>query len=219
MEEKVLMESPLFGGLTAEEITTVLTSLPHMVRGYKRDQFLLHSGEPTQRFGLMLEGEAIIFREDYWGNRNILDRIVPGDIFGESYACVPGSLMRVSVESEHDCTVLWLRMHEFLEYAAHPLGVRLMQNLAALLAEKTLAMNEKLTHLTQRSIREKALSFLTAESQRQGREEFEIYFNRQQLADYLSVDRSALSAELSRMQREGILSYHRNRFRLHRRRQ
>lgn len=78
---------------------------------------------------------------------------------------------------------------------------------------------EKLTHLAQRSIREKALSFLAAESQRQGREEFEIHFNRQQLADYLSVDRSALSAELSRMQREGILSYHRNRFRLHRRRQ
>ena len=78
---------------------------------------------------------------------------------------------------------------------------------------------EKLTHLAQRSIREKALSFLAAKSQRQGREEFEIHFNRQQLADYLSVDRSALSAELSRMQREGILSYHRNRFRLHRRRQ
>lgn len=216
MKEKILMKSALFDGLTAEETGAVLDNLPHTVRMYQRGQFLLHSGEPTGRFGIILDGEATIFREDYWGNRNILTRIIPGDIFAESYACVPGSLMRVSVEAECDCTVLWLGMSEFLNHAVTPLGDRLVRNLVVLLARKTLIMNEKVMHVTQRSIREKVLSFLSAESQRQGREQFEICFNRQQLADYLSVDRSALSAELSRMQREGILSYHRNSFRLRR---
>ena len=91
---------------------------------------------------------------------------------------------------------------------------RLMRNLLAVLAEKNLQFSEKLTYMTQRSTRQKLLSYLSAESLRRGAREFEIPFNRQQLADYLSVDRSALSGELSKLRGEGLLDYRKNKFTL-----
>lgn len=216
MKEGILRKSALFNGLTETEVEAVLARLPHDVRQYRRGEFLLHSGEETRRFGILMQGDAMIFQDDFWGNRNILARLIPGELFAESYACMPGSILRVSVCAENDCKILWLGMRELLDFTTDPRGARLMRNLVAVLAEKNLTMNEKITHVTQRSIREKLLSFLSAECLRQGNTCFEIRLNRQQLADYLAVDRSALSAELSRMRREGILSYRKNRFELYR---
>ena len=155
-------------------------------------------------------------KEDFWGNRNILAKLQPGELFAETYAIAAHQVLGVSVMTDEGATVLFFHMGEFLAPTAEPdrLSGQMLRNLLQVITQKNLQLNAKLTHLTQRTTREKLLSYLSEESLRQGRSEFDIPFNRQQLADYLGVDRSALSAELSKMQKEKLISYDRNHFNL-----
>ena len=142
--------------------------------------------------------------------------IVPGQCFAESFACAPGSASTVSVVAQAESAVLWLNVRRLLGLC--PSGCRhhsaILQNLLADLAVKNLRLNEKVSHLSQRTTRARLLSYLSAEAQRQGGPDFDIPFSRQQLADYLSVERSGLSAELSRIQAEGLLTFRKNHFTL-----
>ena len=158
----------------------------------------------------------LVVQEDYWGNRNIRSRVAPGQVFAEAFACVPGAVMDVSVLTDEPSRVLWLNVGRILHTCPTACShhSRMIRNLLSDLAANNLRANEKLTHISRRSTREKLLSYLSAEARRQGRADFSVPFNRQQLADYLSVERSAMSAELSRMQREGLLTVDKNSFSL-----
>ena len=155
-------------------------------------------------------------KEDFWGNRNILARIQPSELFAESYAIAAHQVLGVSVMTDEGAVVLFFHMGEFLAPTAEPdkLSGQILRNLLQVVTQKNLQLNAKLTHLTQRTTREKLLSYLSEESLRQGRSEFDIPFNRQQLADYLCVERSALSAELGKMQRDGLIEFRKNAFSL-----
>ena len=161
-------------------------------------------------------GAVHIIKEDFLGNRNIIAEAQPGEIFAESYACVPGAPLGVSAAAAERSEVMFMDVSRVLTVcgSACAFHARLMRNLLAVLAEKNLQFSEKLTYMTQRSTRQKLLAYLSAESLRRGAREFEIPFNRQQLADYLSVDRSALSGELSKLRGEGLLDYRKNKFTL-----
>ena len=156
----------------------------------------------------------LIIQEDFWGNRNILAAVGAGHCFAETFACSPGAVLNVSVIAETNVQVLFLNVKRILTTCPSTSShhSRMIRNLLSELAEKNLRLNEKITHLGQRSRRAKILSYLSAEAQRHGSAEFDIAFSRQQLADYLSVDRSGLSMELSRMQEEGLLEYRKNHF-------
>lgn len=207
---------PLFEGLSFRETEALLRRLRGRVQAYDRGAFLLESGRTVRALGLLLEGRALVLQEDYWGNRNLLAKLVPGQLFAETFACLPQTPLSVSVQAEEACRVVWLEVVRALEAEgpAEPGRERFLCNLLRLMAEKNLHLNEKLTHMGQRSTREKLLSYLSAQARRQGGAEFDIPFNRQQLADYLSVERSAMCAALGRLQKEGLLSYRRNHFRL-----
>ena len=209
-----LASSSLFSGLTEAEIQEIQTALHGERRAFEREEFLLRAGEPTKAFGVLLSGGALVRQEDFWGNRNILSSLHPGDCFAETFACLPGAVLNVDVTASQPCEALFLKTERLLsgELSAFAGGHRFFQNFLINLAAKNLRLNEKITHLGQRSRRAKILSYLSAEAQRHGSAEFDIAFSRQQLADYLSVDRSGLSMELSRMQEEGLLEYRKNHF-------
>lgn len=210
----ILYRTPLFRGIGSGEIGEALTLLEAREAVCRKQQRIFSAGSRTHDFGLLLEGSAWIVQEDFWGNRNIVAALSPGQLFAESFACAPQAALTVSVEAQAPCRVLFLRADRLLAAGAGSTAARLTCNLLGVLAEKNRYFNEKLTHMSQRSIREKLLSFLSAEALRQNRTVFEIPYNRQQLADYLSVDRSALSRELGRLQEEGILRFNRSRFEL-----
>ena len=222
----VIKSSRLFRDIDDGEIEAMLACLSVSSRDYAKNEFILRAGECTRSFGLVLEGAVHIIKEDFLGNRNIISEARAGDIFAESYACVPGAPLEVSAAAaEPACVsaaaaerseVMFMDVSRVLTVcgSACAFHARLMRNLLAVLAEKNLKFSEKLTYMTQRSTRQKLLSYLSAESLRRGAREFEIPFNRQQLADYLSVDRSALSGELSKLRGEGLLDYHKNKFTL-----
>lgn len=214
-ELHVVLSSPLFAGFSEEEAKAMLGCLSGERARYERGEFLLHAGEQTYRFGLVLSGSVHILREDFWGNRNILSEIGAGGLFAETYADT-GAALEVSVMAADAADILLLDARRVFAtcMSVCPYHTRLLRNFRGVLAQKNLMLTRKLAHLSQRSTREKLLSYLSAEALRQGAAAFAIPFDRQQLADYLSVDRSAMSSELSKMQREGLLTYSRNRFTL-----
>ncbi len=213
---KIIKASPLFEGLTEGEIENVLNCLGAFERWYIKDQFVFRRGDEVSSLGLVLQGGVHIVEEDYWGNRTILSSISPGDLFAESYACLHGQALRVSVLSVGKTRALFLDVGKVLETCSSSCGfhTRLIKNLMMVLARKNLLITEKSGFLSKRSTKEKLLAYLSAEAQRQGSTQFDIAFNRQELADYLAVDRSALSRELAKLQEEGVLEFRKNHFAL-----
>ena len=199
---------PLFRGIAAGELPALLDRSSAREVRFAKGELLLHRGETPRSLGLVLEGGVHIIREDFWGNRSIVGLAGPGEIFAESYA-LAGKPLAVSDLAAADGRALFLD-------AGH-LSQRLSANLLALLAEKNLMLTEKMRHMARRTTREKLLSYLSAQALRAGTAEFDIPLDRQQLADFLAVDRSAMSAALGKLRDEGVLEFRKNHFRLLRR--
>lgn len=210
----VLRSSPLFSGISAEEASAMLSCLQAEKKDFPKEAFLLHAGDTAESIGLILSGSILVIQEDIWGNRNILSKAGPGQTFAAAYACAPGSVLDVSVVAETPVMALFLDVKRVLNVCTSACAhhSRIIRNLLGVLAEKNLRLNKKLTHMGQRTTRAKLLSFFSAEAQRLGNYEFDIPFSRQQLADYLGVERSGLSLELGKMRSEGLLEFHKSHF-------
>ena len=214
----ILRNSPFFQGMTEEEILSVLHCVNATVQSKKKDEYILRVGDSTESMGLVLRGSVLVLQEDLWGHRNIMHRIGPGEYFAEPFAATAGSVLNVSVVADEDSEIMLLNMERFLKTCPHACAHhgRMVRNLVSVMAKRVLDLNEKLTHIAKRSTREKLLSYLSAESMRQGKLAFTIPYDRQQLADYLSVERAAMSVELGKLQKEGLLKTNRNYFELFR---
>lgn len=196
----VLHMAALFSGISDEELAAMLSCLGARIDTFPKGSRLLRVGDAVEDVGLVLAGSALIVQEDIWGNRNILSKTGPGQTFAEVFACAPGAVLNVSVEAESAVTVMFLRVRRVLSVCPSACShhSRIIRNLLGELAEKNLRLNEKLTHMGQRTTRAKLMSYFSAEAQRRGGYEFDIPFSRQQLADYLGVERSGLSLELGK---------------------
>ena len=214
----ILRNSPFFQGMTEEEILSVLHCVNASVQRKRKDEYILRVGDSTESMGLVLRGSVLVLQEDLWGHRNIIHRIGPGEYFAEPFAATAGSVLNVSVVADEDSEIMLLNMERFLRTCPHACAHhgRMVRNLVSVMAKRVLDLNEKLTHMAKRSTREKLLSYLSAESMRQGKLAFTIPYDRQQLADYLSVERAAMSVELGKLQKEGLLKTNRNYFELFR---
>ena len=212
----VIRASRLFSGVSERELEAMLACLRPETKDYPKDAFVLRAGDTAEAVGLVLSGTILMLQEDVWGNRNILSKVGPGQIFAAAYACAPGSVLNVSVLAETPVTVLFLNVGRVLTLcpAACAHHSRIIRNLLGELAGKNLRLGEKLTHMGQRTTRAKIMSYLSAEAQRLGTYELDIPFSRQQLADYLGVERSGLSLELGKMKQDGLLDFHKNHFEL-----
>ena len=192
----------------------MLSCLETREERFPKDTFLLRTGDTAESIGLVLSGSVLVVQEDIWGNRNILSKAGPGQTFAAAYACAPGSLLNVSVLAETSVTAMFLNVKRVLNVcpSACEHHSRIIRNLLGELAEKNLRFGEKLTHMVQRTTRAKLMSYFSAEAQRLGTYEFDIPFSRQQLADYLAVERSGLSLELGKMKKDGLLDFHKSHF-------
>lgn len=211
-----LQSTPLFAGLNENEIMSVLHCVDASILKKQKDTYIFRAGDTTDTMGLVLTGSALIIQEDIWGQRNLLTRCSTGDVFGEPYAATPNSVLNISVVAETDCEILLLNIRCILTMCSSVCDQhqKLIRNLTSVLAHKILIFNDKITHISKRSTRAKLLSYLSAESIRQRSLSFDIPYDRQKLADFLCVDRAAMSVELSKLQKEGLLKTHRNHFEL-----
>ncbi|CUX40597.1 Crp/Fnr family transcriptional regulator [Clostridium sp. C105KSO13] len=214
MDYKIIIETELFAGASQEETKAMLKCLSAEERSYPKDHTIYHMGQTVHRLGLLIEGGVNIVRTDVWGNENIIGHILPGDVFAETYACNPEEPMMADVVTTMESKVMFLDMGKVIRTCNSTCGYheRLIRNLLITMSVKNLNLSRKINHITPKTIRERLLSYLSWEAVRQGKMHIDIPFSRQQLADYLAVDRSALSSELSKMQKEGLLSYKKNHF-------
>ena len=211
-----LTETPLFRGITAQELEDMLACLGTDVRSYEKGEIIYRTGDVVTSLGVVLSGSVLIENDDIWGNTTVLDCVGPGQIFAETYACTPDEPLMVNVVAAEPAQILFLNVGRVLHACSNACGhhTALIRNLLTLSAQKNLNLSRKIFHTSPKTIRGRLLSYLSYQSMRSGSSTFTIPFNRQQLADYLNVDRSALSNELSKMQRDGLIQVDRNHFTL-----
>ena len=214
MDIHLLAGTRLFQGIREHEIEAMLTCLSAEERTYGKDAYIYRAGDVTGRLGVVMEGAVNIIKDDVWGNRKIIENIGGGQIFGETYACLKGEPLMVDVQASERSRILFMDVNRILTTCSSSCDFhnRLIRSLMYVLAGKNLMLTKKMDIITPKSLRERVMVYLSQESVKQGCRSVTVPFNRQQMADYLSVDRSALSAELSRMQRDGGISYEKNRF-------
>ena len=212
----VLKKTKLFSGVGDEEISTMLSCLGASLFTYKKGEFVLRQGEHLSNILVLVEGSLHIQRDDYWGNRSILGHIGIGEIFGEAYAAPDSGTLLNDVIAVKDSSVFFFDVKRVISTCSSACRFHTMvvQNLFFAISEKNRTLVQKLDYLSRRTTREKLISYLSEEAKRQNSPQITIPFNRQQLADYLSVDRSAMSNELGKMRDEGLLEFEKNRFRL-----
>ena len=204
---QIIASASLFRGIAKTEIAAVLQNLDAQLRVYPRNSFIWQLGEQVTTAGFVVAGSVHILREDYWGRQNILAQLGCGHLFGEVYACLR--------QVPNGATVIFLDIKRLLAGSARSEAEnRLLHNLLLLMAERNLFLTQKMEYLTKRTTREKLLAYLSEQARLQQSNKLTIPFNRQQLADFLAVDRSAMSGELSKMQADGLIRYKKNNFEL-----
>lgn len=220
MEEKyrlkLLQNVSLFQSMNQEEISSLLACLGAKEKKYKKEESIFLEGDVVCQIGIVLKGRVCIARNDYEGNRHIMTEVGVGELFAEAFACLSGMKLPFHVSALEESAILFLDYHRVIATCPSSCTFhgRLIENMVTILATKNIKLTRKMEHITQKTTREKLLSYLTEQAQLKGWDEFEILFDRQQLADYLGVDRSAMSHELGKMKKDGILDFNKNRFRL-----
>lgn len=212
----VLRKTRLFAGVGENEIDSMLRCLDAAEHVFMKGEYVYHQGEIVQQISVLVRGKLHVQREDYWGNRSIINMIDVGDMFGEAYASPESGAILNDVVAVEDSTVIFFDVKKVLTVcssACHFHSI-VVQNLVYAISERNRQLVRKLGHMSKRSTRDKLMSYLSEESGRQRSGTVYIPFNRQQLADYLSVDRSAMSNELGRMRKDGLIRFERNRFTL-----
>ncbi len=209
-----LTDTQLFAGIAEKEIEALLKCLNTVERKYKRGEIILSEGQPTEWMGVVLSGLVIIECSDVWGNNSVLGSAAPGAVFAEAYACVPGEPLQISACAAEDTTVLFLNVGRVLTTCTNAcvFHTKLVRNLLTVCAHKNLQLSRRALHSSSKTIRGRLLSYFSECIKKEGSYSFTVPYNRQQLADYLGVDRSAMSNELSKMQRDGLICYEKNQF-------
>ncbi len=212
----VLRSCPLFDQVSVADIQKMLQCFHAKIKTYEKRQTILAEGTPANQIGIVLSGSAQLIQLDYLGNRNILNNIMPSQIFAEDFACAQVSSLPVSIVANEPCTVMLIEaaciLHTCSKYCSF--HQQLIFNLMKELAEKTVLCYQKIEITSKRSTRDKLLTYLLLQSKQANSTSFTIPFNRQELADYLEVERSGLSMEISKLREEGILKSTRSHFEL-----
>lgn len=212
---EILKKCKLFENIGDENILTMLNCLGTEVCSYSKNQYIFTEGEMASHMGIMLSGTAQIVRVDFYGNRSILTTIESSELFGESFACAATETIPVNVIAEEDCAVMLINNQKILQSCCNACEFhsRMIFNLMKSIAAKNLFLNQKIEIISKRTTRDKLMTYLMIQAKQHG-SSFNIPYDRQKLADFLEVDRSGLSSEISKLRNENVIECKRSFFRL-----
>jgi CRP-like cAMP-binding protein len=214
----VLGSSPLFSGIRADDFGAMLRCLNAKQKTFATGESLFSEGDTVTEIGLLLSGRLHLLKSDIWGNNTIVSEITPPGMFAEAAVCSGEGRVPVNVAAKEASEVLFLDYNKIVTACPSSCAFhsKLIRNMLAVLARKNIQLAGKMEHVTKRTTKEKLLSYLNSQARQHGGKVFDIPYNRQELADYLSVERSALSARMSKLKAEGIIDYRKNHFELRR---
>ncbi len=211
---ELLYEISLFSDIPKQKIPEVLTYIGANIVKFEKGQVIFREGEPVEKAGIILSGSAELRKEDYHGNRSLLQTLQAGQMFGEALCCTDADILPVGIYAAEKCTVMLFDCKGIIGERAKNFEYQplLLKNLLHIIAQKNLTLRAKINLLSKRTTREKIMAYLLSESKNAGKREFDIPYDRQQLADFLGVERSAMSAEIGKLRRDGIISANKNHF-------
>ena len=211
---EILKRTQLFSGVSDTEISAMLNCLQAKLLTFQKGDYVFREGERIDNITVLVKGKLLVQHDDFWGNRNIVNVIRVGEMFGEAYVAPESGSLLNDVIAEEDSAVIFFDVRRILTVCSTACRFHSMviQNLFFASSEKNRKLVQKIGHMSKRSTRAKLLSYLSEEAKRQNSSHFTIPFTRQQLADFLCVDRSAMSNELCKMRDEGLLQFAKNQF-------
>lgn len=213
---EAIKKCPLFDGIDDTELERMLHCLGAKIVEFDKKFTIFAEGTPATNIGILLDGAAQTVQVDYYGNRSILSDIKAGEMFGEAFACAETPSLPISVIASEPSAVMLINCAHVLHTCKNSCGFhhQLIFNLMKDLATKNIAFHKRIEITSKRSTREKLLTYLAMQAKRSGSNSFSIPFDRQELADYLEVDRSGLSSEISKLKNEGVIDCYKNSFKL-----
>lgn len=214
--KEIILKSKIFKNIEENEVELLLKCINNYRKTFKKGEIILREGEKTEYMGIVITGSVVVERADLWGNNTVLGVISPGGIFAETYAILNDEPLMINAYANEKSEILFLRTNEIFKTCEKSCNFhdQLILNLIRIASFKNLNLSRKILHTGPKTIRGKLLSFFSEWVKKENSLSFSIPYNRQQLADYLSVDRSAMSNELSKMQKEGILEFKKNKFKI-----
>lgn len=212
----IVNDTPLFSNVTYNEMNDLLNCMNARAKKFEKDSFIFFTGDTPEGVGILLEGAALIIKEDLFGNRTVISRVEPGEIFGEVFSCALVEELPISVIAESDCQVLILDYKKVITTCSSSCKFHnmLIKNMLKILAQKNLYMNRQNDILSSKTTREKLLKYLESVGEEKNAFTFSVPYNRQELADLLGVNRSAMTRELANLKEEGVIDFDKNSFTL-----
>lgn len=209
----ILQNCELFKGIEQEKVLALLGCLNGQLRNYKKGEFVFKNGNQIQVSGILISGGLQVVEYDYNGNKTIISTIEPLQLFGETYSFCNQDLP-ITIETSKDSVVLLINSFNIANPCQNSCQMHsvLINNLVKILSERNIKQNQKIRCISKRTTREKILNYLYSQSQKNSSKEFYIPFDRQQLADYLCVERSAMAYEIGKLCKEGIIETKKNLF-------
>ena len=213
MNINLISKTSLFRGCSEEDMQKLSEHLDFKTVKYKKGMVIYEDGEIVTNIGLVLSGSVQIEHHDFWGNKSILSIVNVGGVFAEAYACIPNEPLIINVVANEDCEILFISVPKLFDTcSACKVQTHLIQNLIIISAQKNLHLSKRSLHTSSKTIRGRLLSYFSQLISEQVSNKVVSPFDRQQLADYLNLDRSALSKELGKMKKDGLIEYHKNTF-------
>ncbi len=216
MNIEFLKTTMIFHGMSEDEIADSLEFFHANEQHFKKGTAILRAGAVTDKMGLVMDGSVTIESDDVWGNRTILSSVEAGQFFAETYSLLPDEPMLVNVVANEDCRILFLRIGSLKRLQSN-MGqwmIRFVSNLLMISTHKNLMLSGRSFHTAPKTIRGRVMNYLNSVSIQKHANEFNIPFDRQQLADYLNLERTALSKELGKMKRDGLIDFYKNTFKI-----
>ncbi|MBQ7346696.1 MAG: Crp/Fnr family transcriptional regulator [Clostridia bacterium] len=213
---EILKKCPLFYQIEDENLLRMLGCLDAKVETFDKKYTIFAEGYPAKYIGIVLSGSVQVVQVDYYGNRSILSILNASQVFAEAFACAEVCSLPVSVVANDPCEVMLIDCSHVLHTCSNHCDFhqQLIFNLMKDMASKTIMFHQRIEVTSKRTTREKLMAYLALQAKEHDSNSFDIPFDRQELADYLEVDRSGLSAEIGKMKKEGMIETQKNHFRL-----
>jgi len=204
----------LFTDIEITDIKSLLTCLSAKTQHFKANTTVFLAGNKAEYVGIVLSGRVQVVKEDFYGNKNIVASVEKGQLFGEAFACADLEILPVSVFSVEDSEIMLIDYKKIITTCSNTCSFhsKLIYNMLTIVANKNIMLSQKIEFISKRTTKEKLLAYLSYEAKKAGSNSFTIQFNRQELADFLSVDRSAMSAELCKLKDSGVIEFAKNKF-------
>ena len=216
MQYEQLADMVMFQGIGKENIGILMGCLGSYLKNYSKGEYIAFEDDAIKNIGIVISGSVHMVKEDVWGNKTIMTRMTRGHLFGESFACGSDSMSIVTYSAAENTEVLWMPFDRVMSTCCNSCAFhqQIIKNMVVMLSNKNQTLMEKIEVSSKKTLREKILSYLSQEAQKQDSKYFEIPLGRIELADYLCTDRSALARELGKMRQEGLIDYDKNLFRI-----